>query len=140
MDKTITFRTEIEFKGSIAEFEKVAVALAELPIRVRVEWPPGHTAGCWPIGPEELLSKKVLERVTEGMARFKIIRDIPGGIRDPHLHIRDEVVLLDRARFKEVVGQVAMELAGRLAERAEYTETVGAIRKLMSGVSPELMP
>ena len=140
MDKTITFRTEIEFKGSIAEFEKVAAALVELPIRVRVEWPICHTAGCWDIAPEELLSKKVLERVTEGMARFKIIRGIPGGIRDPHLHIRDEVVLLDRARFKEVVGQVAMELAGRLAERAEYTETVGAIRNLMPGVSPKPMP
>ncbi len=133
MGDKITFKTEIEFKGSIAEFEKVAAALVELPIRIRVEWPPGHTAGCWPIGPEELLSKKVLEKVTEGMPRIKIIKGIPGGIRDPHLHIENEVALLDRARFKEVVGQVAMELAGRLAERAEYVETVGAIRNLVPG-------
>lgn len=136
MNEKITFRTEIEFKGSIEEFEKVAAALVELPIRIRVEWPPGHTAGCWPIAPEELLSKKVLDRVTEAMPRIKaeIIRGIRGGIRDPHLHIKNEVMILNRVRFKEVVGQVAMELAGRLAERADYTETVGAIRNLVPGV------
>ena len=87
MDEKITFRTEIEFKGSLSEFEKVATSLAEQPIRIRVEWPPDHTAGCWPIGPEQLLDKKVLEKVTEGMPRIKIIKGIPGGIRDPHLHI-----------------------------------------------------
>lgn len=141
MDDKIMFRAEIEFAGPIAEFEKVAAALAELPVRVRPpEWPPGHTtAGCWPIPPEKLLSKKVLERVTEGMPRI-VIRPIPGGIRDPHLHIGDEAVLVDRLRFKEVVGQVAMELAGRLAQRAEYAETVGAIRNLMPGVIREPTP
>lgn len=131
MDEKITFRTEIEFKGSLSEFEKVATSLAEQPIRIRVEWPPDHTAGCWPIGPEQLLGKKVLETVTEGMPRIKIIKGIPGGIRDPHLHIGNEIVLIDRAKFKEVAGQVAMVLAERLAERADYTETVGAIRNLM---------
>ena len=139
MDDKIIFRTEIEFAGPIAEFEKVAAALAELPVRVRAEWPPGHTAGCWPIPPEKLLSKKVLERVTEGMPRI-VIRPIPGGIRDPHLHIGDEAVLVDRLRFKEVVGQVAMELAGRLAQRAEYAETVGASLNLMPGVIREPTP
>ncbi len=133
MNEKITFRTEIEFKGTLEEFVKVATTLVELPIRIRVEWPPGHTAGCWPIGPEELLPRKILDKIIEDMPRIKIIRGIRGGIRDPHLHIGDEIVLIDRKRFKEVVGQVAMELAGRLAERADYTETVGAIRNLVSG-------
>jgi len=133
MNEEITFRTEIEFKGSIEELGKVVAALAELPIRTRVEWPPGHTAGCWPIPPEEFLSREVLDKVIEGMPRIRveILRGIRGGIRDPHLHIRDDVVLLDRVRFKELVGQAAMQLAGTLAEKAEYTETVGAIRNLV---------
>jgi len=131
MNEKIIFRTEIEFKGSIEEFEKVAATLVELPIRIRVEWPPGHTAGCWPIAPEELLSRKILDKIIEGMPRIKIIRGIDGGIRNPHLHIGDEVVLINRERFKELAGQVAMELAERLAERADYVETVGAIRNLM---------
>ena len=134
MDDKITLRTEIEFRGSVAEFEKVAATLAELPIGIRVEWPPDHTAGCWPIGPEEILSQKILGKLTDNMPRVKIVRGIKGGIRDPHLHVKDELVLLDRARFKEAVGQVAMELGGRLAERLEYVETVGAIRNMVSEV------
>lgn len=131
-DEKITFKTQIEFKGPIAEFEKVADALIKLPISIRIEWPPGHLAGCWPIPPERILGRKVLNKVIEGMPRIKIIQPFPGGIRNAHLHIKDEIVLLDRARFREVVGQIAMELAGKLAERAEYTETVGAIRDLVS--------
>ena len=139
MNQKITFRTEIEFVGSTAEFEKVAAALIELPIRIRVDWPPEHTAGCWPLPPFRLLSKKIIDRVTEGMPRI-IIKDIAGGIRDPHLHIGDEAVFLDRERFKELVGQVAMNVAGKIAKGEEYTvpytETVGAIGNLMEGVSP----
>lgn len=134
MNEKITFRTEIEFIGSIAEFGRAVASLVELPIRIRVEWPPIHPVGCTKYF-EEFLSERVLDKVIEGMPRIKaeIIRGIRGGIRNPHLHIKDEVVLLDRVRFKEVVGQVAMELAGRLAERADYTETVGAIRNLGQG-------
>lgn len=139
MNEEITFRTEIEFTGSITEFEKVAARLAELPFRTRVELPPKHLAGCWRLSPLEILSKEVIARVTEGMPRIRI-KPIPGGIRDPHLHIGDEAVFLDRARFKELVGQVAMNVAGKIAEGKEYTvpytETVGAIGNLMEGVSP----
>lgn len=132
-NKKITFRTEIEFKGSIEEFEKVAAALVKLPISIRVEWPPEHRAGCWPIAPERILTKEMLNKVIEDMPRLKIIRPFPGGIRHPHLHVKNEVILIDKARFKEVVGQIAMELAGKVAERAEYTEVVGAIRNLAAG-------
>ncbi|MFB0535859.1 MAG: hypothetical protein ACETWR_12860 [Anaerolineae bacterium] len=136
MEEKITFRTEIEFKGSIGELGKVVAALQELPIGIGVEWSPVHPLGCTKVF-EEFLSGKVLDKVIEGMPRIKaeIIRGIRGGIRDPHLHIDNEVVLLDRVRFKEVVGQVAMELAGRLGETADYTETVGAIRNLMPGAA-----
>ena len=135
MNKAITFRTEIEYRGSAEEFGKVAAALVELPIRIRIEWPPGHLAGCWPIPIGEILSDRILENIIEDMPRInaKIIQGIPGGIRDPHLHLRDEVVLLDKNKFKELAGQVAQELTERLADKAGYTETVGAIRNLVPG-------
>jgi hypothetical protein len=135
MNKTITFKTEIEFRGSAEEFGKVAAALVELPIRIRVEWPPGHLAGCWPVLINEVINDSILDKITEGMPRIsaKINQGIPGGIRDPHLHLRDEVVLLDKNRFKQLAGQVAQELTERLADKAGYTETVGAIRNLVPG-------
>jgi hypothetical protein len=127
----ITFRTEIEFIGSIEEFTQVAEALVKLPIRLRVEWPPDHTAGCWPLPLDQLLSRSFIKKVIADRPRF-VIPDpgIYGGIRPPHLHVKNEIVLLDRSQFKDLVGRVAHELAGRIAERADYTETVDAIRHL----------
>lgn len=59
----------------------------------------------------KLLSKEMMNRLARGMPRLKINEDIYGGMRNPHFHLGNEVVLLDRARFKELVGQVAMEMA-----------------------------
>ncbi len=77
-----------------------------------------------------LLGGELRDKVIEGMPRVKIINGIDGGIRNPHLHIKDEVVLLNRARFKEVVSQIAGELAGKLTESADFAETARAISHL----------
>jgi hypothetical protein len=130
MDEQITFRTEIEFKGSIEEFREVAARLVELPIRIRVEWPPGHLAGCWPVAPEELLNPRMLEAITEEAMAIDVIKGINGGIRDPHLHWRGEMVFLNREQFKELVGNAAMQVAGEIAERAQYADSIGVIRNL----------
>jgi len=132
-DQEIKFRTEIEFRGTLEEFTEVATALTKLPIKLRVEFPHGHTAGCWPFPPDGILSKRVLDRVIADMPRVKLVKDIYGGIRNPHLHIADDLVLLDRERFKSFVGQLAMEVAGNIAEKADYTDAVGAIHGLVKG-------
>lgn len=132
-EKEIKFRTEIEFRGTLDEFTEVAAKLVELPIKLRVEFPPDHTMGCWPFPPDGILSKKVLDKIIEDQPRIKLIKDIYGGIRNPHLHIANDVVFLDRERFKNFVGQLAMEIAGNIAEKSDYTETVGAIHGLVKG-------
>lgn len=109
----------------------MAAVLREQPIDMRVEWPPDHTQGCWPIDPQKLIVREVLNKVVKNMPRFKLVKPIPGGILDPHLHIGDEIVLLGREQFKELVGQVAMRLAGDFAAVADHAETVGAIRNLV---------
>jgi len=134
MDDKLTFRTEIEFKGTFAEFEKVAAVLVELPIRIRCEFPPDKTAGCWPIAPMELLSKRFIDKITDKMPRLKVLKGLCGGIRDPHLHFVEDIVMIDRVRFKELVGNVAHEMAGNLAARGEYTEVLNAIRGLGPGI------
>ena len=129
-DTKIKFRTEIEFKGTIAELENVVASLADLNVEIGVQWPPDKTKGCWPMEPQRLVSGDVLENVIRDQPRFKLIKKFPGGITDPHLHIGDEIVLLGRDQFKEFVGQVAVNLAGDLAGMANHPETVGAIRNL----------
>lgn len=64
--------------------------------------------GVWPT--TRLRSSKLLDKIIKDMPRVKI-NDIDGGMRNPHLHVRNEIVLLDKARFKEFVGQVAAELS-----------------------------
>ncbi len=134
MDNNLTFRTEIEFKGTFEEFEKVAAVLTDLPIRIRVEFPPDKTAGCWIVSPMEILPIKFINKITENMPRIKVLKGLCGGIRDPHLHFKDEIVMIDRGRFVELVGSVAHEMAGKLAARGEYTEVLNAIRGLGPGI------
>lgn len=132
MKKEITFRTEIEFKGSAEEFAEMAEVLVKLPVRLRVEWPPGHIAGCWPVAIEKLLSRQALNKIAEGMPKIKIVKGINGGMRDPHLHLGDEIALLSREKFKELVGKAAMEIAGLLADKAEYVQAIGTIRSMVN--------
>jgi hypothetical protein len=62
----------------------------------------------------KLVSRDFLNRVTKGMPRVKINKDIYGGMRNPHFHIGNEIVLLNRERFREFVGQVAAKLSKEL--------------------------
>ena len=122
-EREITFRTEIEFKGSIEEFQQLSADLVKLPIRLRAEWPPTHTAGCWPVAPEKILEGGLLKKITSDQPRIKILKDIFGGIRNPHFHIKDEIVLLARNRFQELVKNVAGELAVQIAAKADLSMT-----------------
>ena len=133
MEDVFEWKAEIKFKGTAADFVRLAESIAELPIGIHIpEWArrPRHLAGCMPVPVDVLLGEENLKKIIEGMPRVRInyIRDIYGGIRTPHLHLKDDVVLLDRARFKTVVAQVAHELASRRVERIE--DYVGVMNKV----------
>jgi hypothetical protein len=133
----ISFKAGIEFSGSVQEFERLASSLAEAKARIDYgKIGPPHLAGCWVIDLRELVGSDVLTRLAEGATRLRVPTDIAGGIRDAHVHIGDEVALLDRGAFKKLVSQVAGEVAGRLAETADYTQTVQAIDALGSVEAP----
>lgn len=69
--------------------------------------------GIWPVA---RLGGKVHDELVEGMPRFKLLKDIYGGIRDPHLHIGNEIVLLNKRRFRKFVGEIAKGLSKDLRE------------------------
>jgi len=74
-----------------------------------VPLPEGPLPGITPV--TRLFSTELLEKLAEGMPRMRINKGIDGGIRNPHFHMANEVVFLDRTRFKQFVGNVAEELA-----------------------------
>jgi hypothetical protein len=143
MENEIDFKISIAFKGSKEEFEKVAEDIAKLQLNksVAIETVPlpekqpiefdGISIGTWP-SPEvvirkpkppkplpgiqpiaRLLNSKTQNKIIQGLPRVRI-DGINGGIRNPHLHVKDEIVLLDKERFKEFVGNVARELSNRM--------------------------
>ena len=98
---------------------------------------PHHFAGCMPIPIDTFLDEDRLGKIAEDMPRIKIeyIRDIRGGMRTPHFHWGEEIVILDRARLKAIVGQVARELAGRRAEEvAGYIHVMQPVGNLVSNL------
>jgi hypothetical protein len=148
MKDELEWKAEISFKGTAAEFNRFAESVAPvlkaegitlaLP-ELRRPWPepepwpwpwPGPWPGLWPIPIDVLLGAERIKPMVQDMPELQInfIRDIRGGIRTPHLHLGDKVVLLDRASFKTVVAQVASELAARRVEAMEdYVDVVSAV-------------
>ena len=70
----------------------------------------GVFIGTWPT-PEKALGEDVIKNIAEGMPRVKLAEGITCGMRNPHLHLEDEIVLLDQTRFKEFVGGLVKMLA-----------------------------
>ena len=137
MSDTIEWKAEIMFKGTMDEFNEVAKVLNEKPVRIIIkEWEgrPNHLAGCSPFPLTNILADDLLDQyLKKGRAINKIIfiKDIAGGIRTPHFHLRDQLVLLDRSQFVEYVADMAHELGKRRAEEiGDYIEVMDAVGRL----------
>ncbi len=134
MDK-FTWKGEIQFVGTPEEFNALAAALNKLNINVvpEVTRPHPPSPGKLPMPVAELLGR---ERIAElaGLAAMKahveFVRGIRGGIREPHLHLGDDVAFLDHATFKTYVGEVAQALAER------RVDAVGDYVGVMAGLDP----
>jgi hypothetical protein len=155
MNDQFEWKAEITFKGTADEFNEMTASLGGVfkTGRVAVNIPrwkkpyPGNdgVGGRMPF-PEPLRERLNLDAITEGMPRvwlkpFPIIigegpgGGIAGGIRTPHLHLKEEVVLLDRERFKTFAGEIARELAGRHVDTTEdYVGVMNHIGRLAEGL------
>ena len=119
MNTSLVWKAEVEFQGTVEEFAAVAAALTQLPIAVRIAefpaWPRRPYPGIPPLPILDLIGPENLDRLLANVPRAKIRlpKDVAGGIRTPHFHVGDEIVLLDRERFKTAPGLIAKELAER---------------------------
>jgi hypothetical protein len=124
MAERFVWAGNMRFVGTAEEFNRLAGVLAEMPVQFEIpEWigRKPHLAGCNPIGLDDLIGQPIITKLIEGMPRLQIkyIKDIAGGIRDPHLHLKGEVVMLDRERFRVFVGEAAKTLAMRRADMVQ---------------------
>ena len=137
MTEKFTWKGEIVFKGTVEEFNKLAELLEPQPVKVGIaEWAKikgPHLAGCNRVAVDRLLDRTRLEKIIANQPRIKpkFIKDICGGIRSPHMHLADEVVLLNRNRFKTLVGEIASVLAITRVDRLnDYIDVMGTVNML----------
>lgn len=141
MAELLKWKAEVKFVGTADDFNKMAARLDELPVEVTIpEWycRPHHYAGCMPI-PIDLILRDRLKELVVDLPRYRIkfIRDIYGGMRMAHVHLGEEVVLLDQARFKKLVSGVAQELGEKRVEAiGDYIEVMDAVGRLDPGFQP----
>lgn len=131
-DNLIEFDATIRFKGSLEKFKKAAARLAEADFEVATSpWEPipKPEPGGFPLPIHRILSRSVINDIVRGMPRIKL-DGIRGGMRNPHLHVGKEAVILNRARFKKLVREVAAGLGERFAGTAQYTEAIDALRAM----------
>jgi hypothetical protein len=132
-DPRFTWKGEIAFDGTAQEFNAMMNALREAPVSIDIpEWAdrPRHLAGCMPVPLDHILRKEFLKSLVEKSptVKIKFIQDIPGGMRTPHFHLGEDVLLLDRERFKQFVGEVASTLAEhRVDAGGDYIEVMDPI-------------
>jgi hypothetical protein len=72
----------------------------------------GVFIGTWPT-PEKAVGEDVITNLADGMPRVKLAEGITCGMRNSHLHLEDEIVLLDQTRFNGYVGSLIKGLAGQ---------------------------
>ena len=134
MKEKITFRAEIEFRGTSDELARLIESIREMPVAIsigEIDMPP-RLAGMWPFPIMKVLSPEMLAKFTKGRPTFpsKILDGIDGGIREAHLHIKDKVALLDRESFATVMGKAADHIVNEIAVDSNYVNTIGVLREL----------
>ena len=135
MDEKFQWQAKITFHGAAEQFNELSVLLEKY--RVDVEIPElieiGGAAGGMRVPVDMLISPDRLKALIKEMPAIDIrfIRDIRGGIRTPHLHLEDRVILLDKERFVQFAGEAAQRLAEMRASHIEdYAEVMGPISKI----------
>ena len=142
MEEKFAWKAEIRFEGTAEMFTKVAQTLERLPVEIEIpEWKfrPPHLAGCLPLPLLRLIPEDRLNKLVEGMPviNIKYVKGIDGGMRTPHVHLGDDIVLLDRARFAQYVGEVAGSLASMRAEAVEdYVDVMNPVGHLSTMRNP----
>lgn len=136
MTEKFAWKGEITFSGTAKEFAALTKAISGM-VEVDVSWPshglpkpfPGYPPWQWWQRVPEASVNKLIEGGQKIQAAW--VKDIPGGIRDPHLHLADGIVLLNRDQFKMMVREVASTLAAESVDRQDdFVAVMTAIQTL----------
>lgn len=138
VNANIKWKGEITFEGSAEEFNSFKESLLKHSVKVTIPEMNEYSASLHHIYAgyirpriDVIFKPDQLKKITEGAQRipFKIVEGIAGGIQTPHIHVGDEVVLVSKEQFKEVIGEVARTMAIKDIDAA--TNYVGMVKSVM---------
>ena len=124
MSDQFEWKAKITFKGTAEQFNKLtksslrdAIERGNIAINIGTIFPGGEE-GKWPILHNLQMSRERLAAFTKDMPLLQVrpFPGINGGIRTPHFHTDEGVFMLNQTQFKEVVGEIARELAVKHVE------------------------
>lgn len=131
--QTVAWKGMVEFEGTPEEFEIFTGALAQTGVNVSIDRESiftelikrGYVA---PVRWDAVDVMKQLNETNSLRMASPAISDIPGGIRTPHLHLGDDIVLVDRNQFKSLLGQVARDVfEQRVTSMQDFNEIIAPL-------------
>jgi hypothetical protein len=135
MDEKLVWKGEIEFVGTAEEYNRLSGIIGRGNVSVAGGdwWNKHHWPGLWPEPLAELIG---MDRINELVAdspqiRLEYIKGIRGGIRNPHLHVGDQVVLVGREQFRQALCEAAAALAAKRVDAGlDYEATMAPVANL----------
>lgn len=123
----------LRLRGSRAELARAVEQFERLD---EIEVLPWRPDGGWPVPFAEIAGRELLEKYVREGRLLERLRGIAGGDMAPHVHLGDEVYLLEAEVFQRLVADVARKLAAEFAGRVDYETTVD----LMSQFAIDTVP
>ena len=122
MNKQIKWKAEVSFKGSEKEFNRFVGAMNEHKVEVKIEkWPWPFPSPGLPVYKSMVkFSDKVMGELLDGTTEMKIkyIDDIRGGIRTPHVHVGENIHLLNKEKFSQYMGELGRVMTSSIGDKA----------------------
>ena len=132
-EETEAITVGLRLRGSREDIARAVEGFQRLEHLELLPWPP---AGGWPVPLATIAGTDLLKQYADRAVRLEHLDGIRGGEVVPHLHLEDEVFLLERSEFKKLVGDIAAKLTAEFAERVGYEGTVD----LMGQVAIDTIP
>ena len=96
---------------------------------------PWSPYGGWPI-PLDRFDRLLVERAAEQGRRVRPLDGIQGGEVGPHVHLGDEIYLLEPVAFRALIGEVAAKLSREFAARAAHEDVIDLMSQFMIDTVP----
>jgi hypothetical protein len=116
--------------------EEVGRAMEDFQRTDGLELLPWRPDGGWPVALARLVGEDVVARFAKRGVRSRRLDGIDGGDMTAHVHLGDDIYLLETEVFQELVGEVARRLTTEFAGKFDYEKTVD----LMSTLAIDTVP